>query len=87
MSCDNRFMSFVFSLRRFDVPWQELEFQRLAAELEDEHQELRAEARRAKRGADIVTPEMQADGVARGGEGWGGVGRGRSGHLCWCSSS
>eukprot|EP00913_Durusdinium_trenchii_P017107 g16090.t1 len=38
-----------------------LEFQRLAAELEDEHRDLRAEARRAKRGADVVTPEMQAD--------------------------
>ncbi|CAJ1449166.1 unnamed protein product [Effrenium voratum] len=44
-----------------DDELEELEFQRLAAELEDEHQELRAEARRAKRGADIVTPEMQAD--------------------------
>eukprot|EP00439_Symbiodinium_sp_Y106_P080278 s541_g19.t1 len=44
-----------------DDELEELEFQRLAAELEDEHRELRAEARRAKRGADVVTPEMQAD--------------------------
>ena len=35
--------------------------QGLAAELEDERQELRSEVRRAKRGADTVTPEMQAD--------------------------
>ncbi|CAK9110591.1 unnamed protein product [Durusdinium trenchii] len=44
-----------------DEELEELEFQRLAAELEDEHRDLRAEARRAKRGADVVTPEMQAD--------------------------
>eukprot|EP00434_Breviolum_minutum_P006817 symbB.v1.2.006011.t1/scaffold356.1/size220710/8 len=44
-----------------DEELEELEFQRLAAELDDEHQDLRAQARRAKRGADMVTPEMQAD--------------------------
>lgn len=44
-----------------DDEMEELEFQRLAAELEDEHEDLRAQARRAKRGADMVTPEMQAD--------------------------
>ncbi|CAE8657649.1 unnamed protein product [Polarella glacialis] len=44
-----------------DAEMEELEFERLAAELEDERQELRGEVRRAKRGADFVTPEMQAD--------------------------
>eukprot|EP00930_Biecheleria_cincta_P042267 TRINITY_DN29077_c0_g1_i1.p1 TRINITY_DN29077_c0_g1~~TRINITY_DN29077_c0_g1_i1.p1 ORF type:complete len:1290 (-),score=288.18 TRINITY_DN29077_c0_g1_i1:104-3973(-) len=44
-----------------DEEMEDLEFQRLAAELEDEQADLRADMRRAKRGADTVTTEMQAD--------------------------
>jgi len=40
---------------------EELEFQRMEAELEDEREELKAQVRKAKRGADTPTPEMQAD--------------------------
>eukprot|EP00747_Dinoflagellata_sp_TGD_P059784 gnl/TRDRNA2_/TRDRNA2_151726_c1_seq1.p1 gnl/TRDRNA2_/TRDRNA2_151726_c1~~gnl/TRDRNA2_/TRDRNA2_151726_c1_seq1.p1 ORF type:complete len:917 (-),score=184.19 gnl/TRDRNA2_/TRDRNA2_151726_c1_seq1:18-2702(-) len=44
-----------------DEELEDLEFQRLEAELEDERAELQEELRRAKRGADMVTPEMEAD--------------------------
>mmetsp|Transcript_39545 Transcript_39545/g.93075 ORF Transcript_39545/g.93075 Transcript_39545/m.93075 type:complete len:1227 (+) Transcript_39545:71-3751(+) len=40
---------------------EELEFQRMEAELEDEREELKAKVRQAKRGVDTPTPEMQAD--------------------------
>nr|QDO16460.1 DNA repair protein XPG [Crypthecodinium cohnii] len=44
-----------------DEELEDLEFQRLHAELEDERLELQSELRRAKQRADTVTPEMQSD--------------------------
>lgn len=44
-----------------DEEMEDLEFQRMEAELQDERQELLGEMHRAKRNTDTVTPEMQSD--------------------------
>lgn len=44
-----------------DEELEDLEIQRMQADLEDERRELQGDLRRAKQRADTVTPEMQAD--------------------------
>jgi len=44
-----------------DEEMEDLEIQRMQAELEDERRELRGDLRRAKQRSDTVTPEMQAE--------------------------